>query len=302
MIKLNQFLTIAALFAISACGTKTGINDASGTFEATEVIVSSEASGKILAFNVQEGQKLEANNQVGYIDSLQIYLRKRQLLANVKAVTSRRPDIAIQIAATQQQIATAMGEKKRVENLVKANAANQKQLDDINAQIALFQKQLEAQRSTLEISNRGITEESSVIQIQVAQLEDQLQKCKIVSPITGTVLVKYAETGELAAPGKPLFKIADTELMTLRAYITSSQLTQLKLGQEVKVNADSGEKESRQYSGKITWVSDRSEFTPKTIQTKDERANLVYAIKVAVKNDGYLKIGMYGNIQLASDK
>jgi len=298
MIKSFPFLLLSGIVILTSCKNNKNDYDASGTFEATEVIVSAEANGKIMQFYAEEGQQLKAGETVGYVDSLQLFLKRKQLIANISAVNSRRPDIARQIAALQQQIATANTEKQRIENLLKANAANQKQLDDINAQIAVLQKQLDAQKSTLEISTRGISEDQSVIEVQVAQLDDQLQKCRITSPIEGTVLVKYAEAGEVTAQGKPLFKIADTELMTLRVYITSGQLTQLKLGQKVTIRADFGER-SREYPGTITWISDKSEFTPKTIQTRDERANLVYAVKVSVKNDGYLKIGMYGNIKIA---
>lgn len=293
-------IIIASSIFLYSCGKSNEQYDASGTFEATEIIVSSEASGKILQFDVQEGQPLDSSQYVGYVDSTQLYLKKQQLLASIKALQSRRPEVSKQIAAIQQQIATAKTEKTRVENLVKANAANQKQLDDINAQIALLEKQLAAQKSTLDISNYGISEDVATLEIQVAQLDDQLQKCRIVSPIAGVLLVKYAEMGEIAVPGKSLFKVADIEDMTLRAYITSGQLTQLKIGQTVKVFADFGE-ETREYSGEITWISSKSEFTPKTIQTKDERANLVYAVKIAVKNDGFLKIGMYGQVKLTMD-
>ena len=206
-------------------------------------------------------------------------------------------DINKQIAATREQISKAEYEKKRTENLLKENAATQKQIDDIDSQIAVLQKQLEAQISTLQRGNASVTEESSAYEIQVAQLEDQLNKCRISSPINGTVLAKYAETGELAISGKPLFKVADIQNMFLRAYITADQLSQLKLGDKVKVFSDLGDDDRREYEGVITWISDKSEFTPKTIQTRDERANLGYAIKIAVKNDGYLKIGMYGEIK-----
>ncbi len=297
--KTKNYLSICAIFLLlTSCGIKNSEYDASGTFEATEVIVSAEANGKIMEFNIREGDVLKADQEVGYIDSVQLYLKKLQIKSGMNTVESRRPDIRIQIAATQQQIETAKTEKKRIENLLKANAANQKQLDDINAQIAVLEKQLEAQKSSLEITNKSIGSESSGFEIQLAQIDDQLQKCHIKSPIDGTVLVKYSENGELAMQGKVLFKVADTQNMFLRAYITSSQLTKLKIGQKVKVFSDFGEGENRQYEGVITWISSKSEFTPKTIQTQDERANLVYAVKIAVKNDGFLKIGMYGSIKL----
>lgn len=295
---MRNGIWILLAMLVVACGKKQGNFDASGTFEATEVLVSSEATGKILDFRVEEGELLQDGQVVGQVDSVQLYLKKMQLLASVKATESRRSDIAKQIAATGQQIATARREKKRYENLVELQAANAKQVDDINAQIALLEKQLAAQKSTLENGNRGVTEESSALEIQVAQLDDQLRKCRISSPISGTVLAKYAEPGELATVGKPLFKIADIENMFLRAYVVSTQLTGLKLGQQVTVVADYGTDDKREYKGRVSWISDKAEFTPKTIQTHDERANLVYAVKIAVKNDGYMKIGMYGEMRM----
>lgn len=281
---------------LSACGNEKGKYDATGTFEATEVIVSSEASGKLLDFNVTEGDQLQQGKEVGYVDTVQLYLKKLQLQANTTTVRSRRQDIGKQIAAIKQQIITQEREKRRWENLVKSNAGNQKQLDDINSQIAYLQKQLIAQTSTLENNNAGVNGESSSLEIQVAQLNDQLSKCHIISPINGTVLSKYAEKGELATPGKALFKVADIENMFLRAYITSDQLSQIKIGQKVKVFADYGGENVKEFPGTVTWISNKSEFTPKGILTKDERANLVYAVKVAVKNSGDIKIGMYGEV------
>ena len=275
-------LILASLFILSSCGNKNGDYDASGTFEATEIIVSSEGNGKILAFNVEEGQVLQANEKVGFIDSLQLFLRKKQLETNIKAVKSRRPET----------------QKQRIERLLKANAANQKQLDDINAQIAYLEKQLEAQKSNLNITSNSINEDAATLQVQIEQLNDQLKKCQIINPIKGTVLVKYAEKDEVTAQGKALYKIADTDNMILRAYITADQLTKVKLGQTVEVYADYGADDNKKYSGTISWISDKAEFTPKTIQTRDERANLVYAVKIAVKNDGMLKIGMYGEVKL----
>ena len=291
-------LLATSAFLTLSCGGKDGEYDASGTFEATEIIVSSEANGKILSLDIVEGQQLEAGAPVGTIDSTQLYLKKRQLLTSVRGVEVRRPEYNKQIAATQQQIATQISEKARIERLVKAEAANQKQLDDINSSISVLQKQLEAQKSSLTTTTSGMSEDAAALMIQVDQLNDQLSKCRILSPIKGTVLVKYAEAGELTGSGKPLFKIADIENMILRAYITSDIITKLKLNQEVKVFADFGEKEMREYQGTIVWISDKAEFTPKTIQTKKERANLVYAVKIAVKNDGYIKIGMYGEVKI----
>lgn len=282
------------LGCLSACGGNGNTFDATGAFESTEVIVSSEANGKIMELNLQEGDRLEAGAVLGYVDSTQLYLRKKQLEAGLRSVDIRKPDIRKQIASLEQQIAVARSEQQRMENLVKAKAGNQKQVDDIVNNIKVLQKQLDAQYSTLNKTTGGADAEAESIIYQIMQLDDQLQKSRIVNPQSGTVLVKYAEPGEVTAAGKPLYKIADTDLLYLRAYPTADQLTQLKLGQTVRVFADFGEEEQREYPGTITWISEKSEFTPKGIQTKDERGNLVYAIKIAVRNDGYLKIGQYG--------
>lgn len=285
------------LALLAGCSGNEGNYDASGTFEATEVIVSSEASGRLMRFDVEEGQTLRAGETVGIVDTVQLYLKRLQLLTNRRAVDTRRQDIAKQIAATEEEIAKQRREKARTEGLLERQAANRKQLDDIESAIAVLEKQLAAQRSTLEKGNRGVDEESSALDVQVAQIDDQLAKCRIASPIDGTVLVKYAEPGEVTAAGKPLFKAADVRHMRLRAYVTSGQLTGLKLGQRVTVYADEGEERSRPYEGTVSWIADQAEFTPKTIQTRDERANLVYAVKIDVPNDGLLKIGMYGDVK-----
>ncbi len=298
---MEKFIYFIAFFLVFAsCNNHDEQYDASGTFEATEIMVSAEVSGKILQFDVQEGQQLAQQQVVGLIDSVQLHLKKQQLLAGMNALKARRPEVSKQIAVLEQQIATAKTENKRIANLVKANAVNQKALDDVNAQIAVLEKQVLAQKSTLDISNRGISEDLVSMEIQVEQINDQLNKCRIVSPINGTLLVKYTEAGELAIPGKALFKVADMDNMVLRAYVTSDQLTQLKIGETLDVFADFGS-DTRHYSGTISRISDKAEFTPKTIQTKNERDNLVYALKIAVKNDGYLKIGMYGGIKLTID-
>ncbi|MBC5646245.1 HlyD family efflux transporter periplasmic adaptor subunit [Parabacteroides sp. BX2] len=295
MKRLNSYTLIAtALLSLAACNRGDGDFDATGTFEATEILVSSEANGKIMELNIEEGDRLDAGALIGYVDSTQLYLKKMQLSAGLRSVDIRKPDIRKQIAALEQQIATARTEQQRMENLVKAKAGNQKQVDDIVNNIKYLQKQLDAQYSTLNKTTGGADAEAEGILYQIMQLDDQLQKSRIVNPQAGTVLVKYAEPGEVTAAGKPLYKIADTDLLYLRAYITADQLSTLKQGQTVRVFADYGEDDRREYPGTITWISDKSEFTPKGIQTKDERANLVYAIKIAVKNDGYLKIGQYG--------
>lgn len=291
---ISLLLTAACLLS---CGKREQAFDATGAFEATEVIVSSEASGRIMEFNIREGNSLEAGAYLGYIDSTQLYLRKMQLKAGLKAVDIRKPDIRKQIAVLEQQIAVARSEQQRMENLVKAQAGNQKQLDDILNNIFLLQKQAEAQRSELDKISDSAGAESESLLWQIMQIDDQLQKCRLVNPQTGVVLAKYTEAGEVSAPGKPLYKIADTGLLFLRAYITADQLSLLKQGQAVSVFADYGKAGQRQYPGVLSWISDKSEFTPKSIRTKDERANLVYAIKIAVKNDGYLKIGQYGEVK-----
>jgi HlyD family secretion protein len=294
-IKITAILAgVAMLFA--ACSSHQVPFDASGSFEAEETIISAEATGVIKQFDIEEGQTLQAGQVIGYVDSTQLYLRKQQLLAQIGAVLSRKPDVPVQLAALQSQLATAQKEKTRISNLVKGDAVPTKQLDDINAQIEVLNKQIAAQKSTLNISTEGIDKETNPLNIQIAQLNDQLAKCKLVNPVNGTVLVKYAEANEMAAAGKPLYKIADLSNIILRAYITGNQLPQVKLNQKVKVLTDDGKGDYKQTAGAITWISDKAEFTPKTIQTKNERANTVYAIKIKVKNDGAYKIGMYGEI------
>ncbi|HET9572005.1 MAG TPA: HlyD family efflux transporter periplasmic adaptor subunit [Bacteroidales bacterium] len=297
MKRYQFFFWVPVLLLFSACRSKNSETDASGTFEATEIIVSAQVTGLINAFQVEEGQDLKAGANMGFIDTIQLDLRKKQLQASIQAAQTRKPDVNLQLAALEQQIATARSESRRVENLVKANAANQKQLDDLNAQIEVLTKQLRATRSTLESSTSGINKESTSLMMQVDQINDQIRRSYISSPIDGTILVKYAETGELAVQGKPLFKVADVTQMILRVYVTPDQLAKLKIGQKVNVNAELGSVDNKAYQGTVTWISSKSEFTPKTIQTRDERANLVYAVKVAVPNDGNLKIGMYGGIR-----
>lgn len=299
---MKQTILFAALIMLTACGRSNDSFDATGAFESTEVIVSSETNGKIMELNMEEGDKLKAGDIIGYIDSTQLYLKKMQLSAGLRSVDIRKPDIHKQIASLEQQIAVARSEQQRMENLVRAKAGNQKQVDDYANSIKVLTKQLEAQKSTLNKSTSGANADVESIQYQIMQLDDQLQKCRIVNPSAGTVLVKYAQSGELATVGKPLYKIANIDLLYLRAYVTSDQLTQIKLNQKVRVFSDFGKSGRREYSGIITWISAKSEFTPKGIETKDERANLVYAVKIAVKNDGYLKIGQYGETTFSSDK
>lgn len=291
-------LALLLLSLISfACGNGNGKYDATGTFESEEVIVSSEAMGKLIQFDVEEGAQLKADQIVGVVDTLQLYLKKKQLQAMVNAVLSKQPDIAAQLATVQEQIKTAETEKRRIENLVKLNAATTKQLDDVNAQIELLNKQYAATKSNLTITKQGLQSETLPLAAQIEQLEDQIAKSKIKNPLNGVVLTRYAKQNEVTSTGKALYKIADLSTMTLRAYINGTQLSEIKLGQKVKVFVDKGADDQKELSGEIYWISSKAEFTPKTIQTKDERANLVYALKVKVINDGFLKIGMYGEVK-----
>ncbi|MGK6353123.1 HlyD family secretion protein [Parapedobacter sp. DT-150] len=295
---MNNVKTLAiASLLLAACTNNQQAYDASGTFEAVETIVSAEATGAIKALAIEEGQVLQAGAAVGYIDTTQLYLKKQQLQSQISAVLSKRPNTAAQLAALQEQLAQATRERQRVANMVKADAATPKQLDDAEAQVAVIQKQLAAQRSTLGITASSLTQEASPLEVQIAQLEDQLAKSRITNPIAGTVLVKYAEVNEMTSAGKPLYKIADLSSIILRAYVTGPQFAQLRLNQPVTVLVDSADGQYRDYPGVVEWISDKAEFTPKTIQTKDERENLVYATKIRVKNDGLLKIGMYGEVR-----
>ena len=291
------FIYCALPLLTAACG-RSGDFDATGTFEATEVVVSAEATGRILRFDAEEGDVLEVGRQVGAIDTVQLYLQKLQLERQRASVVSNRPDIAKQAASLREQIAKQQTERRRVENLLKDGAATTKQLDDIDAQLKVLGGQLDALLSTLENNAVSIDENSSAIELQIAQVEDRLAKCRIVSPVTGTVLAKYAEAGELASVGRPLMKVADLDRIYLRAYFTSDQLADLRLGQEVTVTADFGGERQLDYPGRIVWIASESEFTPKTIQTRNSRAGLVYAAKIAVENDGRLKIGLYGEVKL----
>lgn len=272
--------------------------DAQGTFEATEVVVSSEAAGRILNFDIEEGMTIVANQAVGTIDSLQLHLQRKQLIAQQSALLTSRPDVKKQVASLREQIVKQKSELRRVDNMLSDGAATQKQKDDIEAQIKILEGQLEATLSTLDKNTSTINDNSVALEAQIAALDDRISKCSILSPVGGTVLVKYAEAGELASVGKPLMKIADLGNIYLRAYFTSDQLANIKLGDEVKVVADFGGEERYDYTGRVAWISSESEFTPKTIQTKDSRANLVYAVKIAVENDGRLKIGLAGEVVL----
>jgi len=311
---MTKVVLLAAGFLIvmlSSCSNGNGKYDASGTFEANEVIVSSELSGKILSLPIEEGQVLVKDSVVGIVDAANISLQKEQVEANIQTLSEKTADVSPQVkllenqlAVQQSQLTNLLHEQTRIQNLLKQDAATGKQLDDINAQIdiaqkslAVTQQQINVQRNNISTQNRSILSEGKPLQKRVAQLEDQLKRANIINPVNGTVITKYAEEGEITSAGKALYKIADLSIMTLRAYISGSQLSRVKLGQNVKVLVDDGEKKYKELTGSISWIADKAEFTPKTIQTKDERANLVYAVKIRVKNDGYLKIGMYGEVK-----
>ena len=284
------------VFATS-CNRNKQQHDASGTFEATEVIISAEASGKVEVFNLKEGDRLTEGQPIGYIDSTQLYLKKMQLLAAQKAVVARRPDVAKQMAATREQINKATLEKARVENLFKDGAATQKQVDDADSQLRVLESTLDAQMNSLATSVNSLDEESGSFRIQIEQVDDLLAKCRIINPVAGTVLSKYTQAKEIVATGKPLYKIADMGAMFLRAYVVSGQLEKVAVGQDATVFIALSDGSSKSYPGKVAWISDKAEFTPKTIQTQDERQNLVYAVKIEVANtDGLIKIGTYGDV------
>lgn len=296
MKKIMIYASMALM--MTACGNSEKAYDATGTFEATETTVFAEQSGALMTFNVNEGDKIAANIEVGLIDTTQIWLKIRQLGATKEVYQSQKPDMERQIAVTRQQLAKAKTEQQRYQELVADGAAPSKMLDDAQNQVRVLQKQLDAQISALSTQLSTLNSQQKTTDVQVSQLKDQLRKCHIITPTKGTVLEKYVERGEFVTTGKPLFKIADTEDMYIRAYVTSVQLQNIKLGQKVKVFADYGDNQKKEYDGIISWISSRSEFTPKTILTDDERADLVYAVKVAIKNDGFVKIGMYGEVKL----
>jgi putative ABC transport system, lipoprotein len=296
--KKIMICTAALTLLVSSCGSSDKEFDATGIFEATEVTVSAEATGRLMAFDVTEGSRVNADRQVGLIDTIQLQLKAEQVGATRESFANQRPNVQAQVAATRQQLVKAQLERTRTAALLKDGAATRKQMDDADNAVRVLKSQLEAQVSMLNNSTRSLNSQMSGADIQRYQVLDQLKKCHITSPITGTILEKYAEQGEFAFIGKPLFKVADVDQMYLRAYITSAQLAKVKVGQRVKVFSDYGTDTRKSYDGTVTWISSRAEFTPKTILTDDERADLVYAVKIAVKNDGYIKIGMYGEVKL----
>lgn len=295
--KYNSLVLAIALLSLTSCNRDKFDHDASGMFEATEVIVSAEGAGTIEEFNVTEGDVLVKGQMIGYIDSTQLYLKKLQLQKTTRAVSTRKLDVNTQIAAIKAQISKVESDKQRVDNMFNDGAATQQMVDDVNSQLSVLRRNLAAQVNSISTSTNSLNAESSAYDIQVAQVENQLRKCRIVNPINGTVLNKYSEAQEVASIGKPLYKIANTKHLYLRAYIVATQLEKLRLGQAATVFINTSNDKQKSYEGKISWISGKAEFTPKTIQTQDERQNLVYAVKISVDNtDGLIKIGMYGDV------
>lgn len=281
---------------LSSCGKEEAKYDAAGSFEAVETVISSEATGRILSLSIEEGDELKAGDVIGYVDSIGVNLMKQQMHAQTQAILSNKPDISKQVAIFEQQLQNLENEKARITRLVAAEAATKKMLDEVNYQIDVLKKQIEATNSTLERTTNSITMQTTPINVQIKQIQNQLSKYTLINPIDGVVLTKYAEVNEVTTVGKPLYKIANLSEMKLKAYVSANQLSEMKLGQQVKVRIYNGEESYKEYSGVIEKIANQAEFTPKTIQTKNERQNLVYAIKINVKNDGYLKIGMYGEV------
>lgn len=293
----TMIYTATAMILLSGCGKKTDY-DATGIFEATTVTVSSETSGKILSLGINEGDSVRIGENIAVIDTTMLVLQQAQIGSQRQSAESASPDIEAQAAALRTQIAHQQHECDRQRSLLTDGATTQKQFDDAKAQLAMLNSQLAALLSSLGKNRTSISEKATAIQYQGEQIAELIAKSKIKSPLTGTVLVKYAEPGEYAIPGKPLCKVADLENIYLRSYFTANQLANIKIGQKVTVIADFGGEEQYEYPGVITWIAEESQFTPKSIQTKDSRANLVYAVKVAVKNDGRLKLGQYGEVKL----
>lgn len=288
---------IAALLMLAGCSNKQDF-DATGTFEATEVTVSAETSGKVLTLDIEEGQTVKAGECLGIIDTMQLYLQRGQLVQQQQALLQGKPNAGKQVSSLRQQIEKQEREVARVERLLDGNVATQKNLDDAQTQLNVLRNQLDATLSTLNTSNASIDGNAAAMEWQIKQIDNSLSHSRISSPVDGTVLVKYVDQGEMAAAGMPIMKVADLENMYLRAYFTSDQLSKVKVGQKVTVIADFGGDEQYEYEGTVIWISEESEFTPKSIQTRNSRANLVYATKIAVKNDGKLKIGLYGEVKL----
>ena len=284
---MKNIATLIILIGFTSCNKDNEKADGYGNFEATEITISAEANGKLLSFNVEEGNQLEANTPIGLIDTTQLYLSKTQLIASQKTIASKSENVLSQNNVLQEQLKTALIEQKRIQNMFTEATATQRQLDEVNGKVNVLKQQI----NSIKTQNAPIDNEAKSVAVQIKKIEDQIEKSKVINPVKGTVLAKYAEPNEITAFGKPLYKIADISEMTLRVYISETQLPQLKIGQKVTVKIDT-ENEMKNYEGTVSWISSSAEFTPKIIQTKEERVNLVYAVKITVKNDGALKIGM----------
>ena len=285
--RITILILILMLASLISCNKNNDKADGYGNFEATEVTISAEANGEIDYLKLEEGDMLEPKIQVGLIDTTQLYFNKQQLVASKNTVYSKSANVLSQIKVLQEQLKTAQIEKKRIQNMFAENAATKRQVDEIEGKVNVIQEQIKS----VQTQNAPIVNEANSIDVQIEKINDQIQKSKIINPIKGTVLAKYAEPNEVTAFGKPIYKIADISEMSLRVYVSETQLSQIKVGQKVSVKIDA-EKEMKSYPGTISWIASSAEFTPKVVQTKEERVNLVYAVKVNLKNDGSLKIGM----------
>lgn len=294
--KVISVCAALGLTVLVSCGKQDKVSMATGIFESTETTVSAEQSGRLVRLDVTEGQRLTLGQEVGLVDTVPLSLKMAQVGATRQVYGAQRPDVETQVADIEQQLAKARMELRRYSELVADGAAPGKALDDARSQVAVLQKQLAARRSALNTQVGTLASQQRATDTERAWLSDQIAKCHIKAPQGGEVLEKYVEPGEVIAAGKPLFKMADTRTMYLRAYVTSAQLAGLRVGQRVRVSTDYGDGRGKRYEGTITWISAKSEFTPKTILTDDERADLVYAVKIRVANDGLIKIGMYGNV------
>lgn len=297
MNKLKPIIIILSVISMMGCGRDNDIADAYGNFEATEILISSEANGKLQEFKVLEGEKLTSGQRIGLIDTLPLYLKKKQLQARIEALNTKTINIPSQINVLIERKNVMEREKRRIENLFKEGAATQKQMDDIKGEIDVINEELNANKERLETNNKGLLSEILPIEYQIDEINDQINKSILINPVNGTVLTKYAEPFEIVNYGKPLYHIADLNVLYLRAYIGEDNLSRIKLGQKVKVYIDENKNDLREYEGTVSWISEKAEFTPKIVQTRDERVNLVYAIKVRVKNNGGIKIGMPGEVK-----
>lgn len=293
-----SYLSILVIAIILfGCSNNSDVADAYGNFEATEILISSEANGKLLEFNIEEGDDFKVGERIGLIDTIPLYLKKRQLQARIEALNTKTLNIPSQINVLIERKNVIEREKQRIENLFKEGAATQKQLDDINGEIDVINKELKANKERLETNNRGLLSEILPIEWQIEEINDQINKSILINPTNGIVLNKYAEQYEILNYGKPLYQIADITALFLRAYVGGDMLNQIKLGQDVKVYIDEGKDDLKEYNGILSWISEKAEFTPKIVQTKEERVNLVYAVKIRVENDGSIKIGMPGEVK-----